>query len=453
VARSDRGVTKEARELADRVNALDGYEATIVQGGGHAGLAYIVRREGEYVARFSGHASVGGLALVRAEAELRRRGVPLPRKDVTPKKEILMPAPTKDEKRLSDALRPRVAAVLESMGGDTTENRTALSKRAAEIVGRGDGENFGGSSAASAPHEIAAASLKKFLEGGALKMVNLERWTAVERELAAGGGSNGDRADAGEWAIDASATGGGGRGLEGGGSGRAGTVPAADEGALREERELRQVAESALEDAERERDEARRGREEAERLAEARESARASLVEQVEGERRRADEAQARLNEEVEALTFQRGRADRAEAELERARARAEELAVQAEAADPDAERKHDAQVRGYKGRIGSEQKRREEAEAALAETELKLVEREGQLQEARDLLDAADQRVRAVEREAAEAQALAARLEREAASPAAEARAFLFRELEAAQGAPRPWLLERLDGMLLFDG
>jgi hypothetical protein len=281
----ERGVRKEAKELARRVNAVgDGWTADLqITGGGtsHRGIAYIVRHQGEYVTRISGNPSVPGLALKRAEADIRRHGCPLPRKGITPKKEDTMAAPTAVEKERSAELRGRLQTALnDRFGGD----HNAMIATAIEMVEENPELDQFGKGKSSAPRDIAWAGLMRFLEGGAFKEPNLERWGYVLDRL------NGAEAPATEQAV-----------------GPQPVTPAEDEAdtdrhltyeelaeQLRLERETRRLAEEVVEDIERERDEARNLVANLEGRLESTEAARASLA-------KRADKLEKDLKAKPEA--------------------------------------------------------------------------------------------------------------------------------------------------------
>jgi hypothetical protein len=266
----DRGVRPEARELARRVNEVgDGWTARLVSTGGgrsHKGIAYDVRHHGRLKTRISGNPSVPGLAFKRAEASIRRAGCPLPRKGITPKKEDTMAAPTADEKERSAELRPRLQAALnDRYGGD----HNALIGRAMELVDENPELDQFGKGASSSPREIAWNGLTRFLEGGAFKEPNLERWGYVL-----------DRLNGAEAAAPVA---------------EPQPVTAEEDEAkedehltyeevvaqLAVEREARRLAEEVVEDVERERDEARNLVANKEGLLENVEAARASLAKRV----------------------------------------------------------------------------------------------------------------------------------------------------------------------------
>ena len=282
----DRGVRPEARELARRVNEVgDGWTAELVRTGGgtsHKGIAYEVKQHGVLVfvegrrLRFSGNPSYPGLAFTRAEADIRRAGCPLPRKGITPKKEEVMAAPTADEKARSAELRPRLQTVLnDRFNGDYNE----LIGAAIEMIDSSELEQFG-KGKTSSPREIAWNGLTRFLEGGAFKQPNLERWGYVlERMNGAAPGPGGlpPAADEGKVAT------------------RLGTEPQPppekeDEHLTYEqvieqlglERESRRLAEEIVEDVERERDEARSDVAKFQKQLDELETARASLAKRAE---------------------------------------------------------------------------------------------------------------------------------------------------------------------------
>jgi hypothetical protein len=109
-------IHKDFRVLAERVNTLEDWTAELAQAGAHAGRAYVVRHEGEFVCRVSGNPSHPQIALRRAEAELRRLGCPLPRGKTTAKKEDTMPAPSADEYARCEALLPRARKAIQLVG-------------------------------------------------------------------------------------------------------------------------------------------------------------------------------------------------------------------------------------------------------------------------------------------------------------------------------------------------
>ena len=255
------GVHKDAQDLADRVNAVgDGWSAVRAVGGSHGGRAFVVRHHGRYIARISGHASVLDLALKRAEAELRRKGCPLPRKSIT-KKEDRMAAPTADERAASDKLRPRL---IEAVAGP---GQYDFAKQAVELIEASPLEQFGGGVAKSTPIEIASSTLGRFLEGGSFKQTNIDRFTYVLENL------NGAAPVEDKTSPTV---------LEGRTAQAEPEAPPSPDGAdleslrsrLANEEGLRELAEETVAEVERERDEARQ-------LAEAREQARLSLVERV----------------------------------------------------------------------------------------------------------------------------------------------------------------------------
>jgi hypothetical protein len=314
-------IHKDARALAARVNAVgDGWEATIVKGRGkHGGKAYVVRHRGRYVTRISGHASVLSLALTRAEATLRREGCPLPHKSIT-KKEDRMAAPTAAERAASDKLRPRLRDAVAGPG------QYDFAKRAVDIIEASDLEQFGGGVAKSTPLEIANSTLGRFLEGGAFKQTNIDRFEYILERL------NGDQPQAPEAAPE-------GEPVEGMADLRS---------QLAQEQELRQLAEETVGLVERERDEARH-------LAEVKEEARLSLVQRVDELAGKAtaleqelesrppndDDLARRLDEQVAELA-------RMEDELEAASGRAEALAEKAAKLEAEADgRKAVAELRG----------------------------------------------------------------------------------------------------------
>jgi DNA repair exonuclease SbcCD ATPase subunit len=296
------GVHKDAQDLADRVNAVgDGWEAELARGGSHAGRAFIVSHRGSYVSRISGHASVLSLALERAEAELRRRGCPLPRKSITKKKEDRMAAPTAAEREASDKLRPRLREAVSTADGSQYD----FVKRAVEIIEESPLEQFGGGVAKSTPQEIAASTLSRFLDGGAFKQTNIERFEYVLDRL---NGAAPETAPA--------------LGL---------LSPAeADLEELRQqladERGLRTLAEDTVAEVERERDAARD-------LSEKREEARLSLVQRVDELAGKATELEQELERRPEGdeelsrkVADQQASLDEIGDELEAARLQVEEL-------------------------------------------------------------------------------------------------------------------------------
>ena len=248
----DRGVRPEARDLARRVNEVgDGWTARLVSTGGgtsHKGIAYDVRHHGRLECRISGNPSVPHLAFKRAEAAIRRAGCPLPRKGLTPKKEATMAAPTADEKERSAELRPRLLAVLnDRFGGDYN----ALIGEAMPLIDDNPELEQFGKGKSSSPREIAWNGLTRFLEGGAFKEPNLERWGYVLDRL--NGAASPDLAGALEAPAEPQPA-------------TAAEDEAQDDRHLTYEqvveqlgleRDARRLAEEVVEDVERERDEAR----------------------------------------------------------------------------------------------------------------------------------------------------------------------------------------------------
>jgi hypothetical protein len=181
---------KDAKKLADRVNAVgDGWLAEKVMTGGHGGQAIEVRRHGRFVSRISLHASVPGLALIRAEAELRRAGCPLPRAR-TPKKEERMPKLTEVEFAANPELKSKIKALL------TTRTREQLVTEALVLIE--EGAEAGActpliTTGDKTPRDLATMSLRRLLDQNmGWKQVNIDRWTYVADRLLDAPGVNGD---------------------------------------------------------------------------------------------------------------------------------------------------------------------------------------------------------------------------------------------------------------------
>lgn len=155
--------------------------------GTHGGKAYAVYKDDKLISRISGHASYGALAVTRAEAELRRQGCPLPRRDVTKKKEVEMPRLTADEEARMPALRTQIQTAEAEMG------RAALIERAVNLiaVGAHEGAIIGLDDGNLTPAENLETALHRLLdENKGWKQTNIDRWSyVVERLHETNGGS------------------------------------------------------------------------------------------------------------------------------------------------------------------------------------------------------------------------------------------------------------------------
>lgn len=195
-------IAKEATDLARRINALgDGWECVSKKGGKHGGGAYVVRRYGKYIVSFTSTNFDRGVVRTRVEAELRRKGVPL---DVPAAngKEKVVATPTAESREATRDLVPRLRAALKALGGDTPANRTALSTRAAEIIGfrleqgLDDVEQFGSTGGGkTAARDIARESLRSLLDQDRMATEKSSaRWQAVLDMIEADESPNGDQA-------------------------------------------------------------------------------------------------------------------------------------------------------------------------------------------------------------------------------------------------------------------
>lgn len=181
------GPSKDAKALAARVNALDGFRAVVDSSGSHGGLSYTVQREVEggkwkFVSHIPGHASYESLALVRAETALRSKGVPLPRLDKTQPKEKKTVATTVD---VQGELRTKLRQLLTTRYGGDSE---LLARDFAAVVADSDLEQFGGPNAKSKPRDVALQAIHSALSVGRdLGDKNVERFTLCIARLENGG--------------------------------------------------------------------------------------------------------------------------------------------------------------------------------------------------------------------------------------------------------------------------
>jgi DNA repair exonuclease SbcCD ATPase subunit len=98
-----------------------------------------------------------------------------------PRQEDEMPAPTAEELERSNAMRPRIAALVEKAGG-----MKPLARRAAELVSEKNLEPFGGPTATTPAADVAALQLGKYLNPdtpSAMLTRNLDKWDAVLADL------------------------------------------------------------------------------------------------------------------------------------------------------------------------------------------------------------------------------------------------------------------------------
>lgn len=460
-------VSKDARDLAARVNALEGYSARLVDSGSHRGLAFKVEGPDGHVCRFSSHASVGALAMVRAEAELRRLGVPLPRK-----KEGKKVAAVKDEQRERTlSLRDRISSYLERNGGDSADARRTLAQRAVDILefrisnGNTEVEQFGSTGAGkSPPRDIARESLRGLLDKNiAATEKSWERWSAVLDAIEESQGQNG--------AVPVAAA-------------PAPVAHAEVNEALREALERAELAEGVVSEVEAEREAAKARCETAESEAERLHNELAAAARRVSGLEARV-ENQAALEERV---VKAEAAAKAAQAELDMPREVGSSEAEDRLRADlvetKQLYKTAKSQVAQAKSVTSRNAKKHEEAmaalEAAVEQERFARQDAERRLQEGDAV---ASQRLRDAigHKEAAQLTAAVACQERDAARALAEEQSHTIEDLQAmvagweaegsareirqmvidalltelhhSQGSPRPWLLERIDVLLNIDG
>ena len=181
------GILKEAADLAERVRA-QGYDCEC-----RDGHAFLCRPKGEsrVLVRFSAGYGLKypGLALIRAEAELKRLGIlPKDRNDEAPKvrrakeRKEKVAAITEEDRQRATTVVQMIRGVLADLGGDTASNRTVLAKMAADAAGRLPGVTQFGSKGLgkSKPFDVARVGMVSMLDAGsAATPESLDRWEAV----------------------------------------------------------------------------------------------------------------------------------------------------------------------------------------------------------------------------------------------------------------------------------
>jgi flagellar biosynthesis GTPase FlhF len=174
---------KDLEKLARTIRSLPGYECVKQTRGAHGGGAWLVRKDGKLLMRFTA-VNASALTLHKIKQDLRRHGVPF---EATKEEVKRMATVTGDARQQTAALVARIRARLVALGGDDTDTRRELAGRAVEIIefrkqqGMDDVQQFGSTGQGkSPPRDVARESLRGLLDKDfAATTKSLARWEAV----------------------------------------------------------------------------------------------------------------------------------------------------------------------------------------------------------------------------------------------------------------------------------
>lgn len=403
--------SKAAEALAAEVRK-EGYDCRCPDG-----HSFLITRPGEkqVIARFNGHPK-NETVLKHARRDLRRAGI-LPgvggaRKNNGKEAKVAMTGET--EKTASAELLPRLRAALNELGGDTPQNRTALSERAANIIafrqenGNSDVEQFGSTGGGrTPPADIARESLRGLLDKGHTGTErSIKRWSVVLDEIERSNGKTPVTLEAPKERGDLDVEG--------------TRMPHADLRKRAEDAEERaELAEQVVGDVERERDDARKA---------------------LAAERDRVVDLQRDVKSARDKATKAEKRARKAEALKAAPNAQVKEL---------------QGKLRGMSGQAGRARKEAERRKSEVAELWERLSDMEANVGAE---VDKATAQLRLTHEREMETQRIhvdqlqAALAVAEAGDPDSEIRsqyaAALLAELADSNGSPRDWVLARLDAL-----
>lgn len=177
------GAVKDLDKLARTIRSLPGYECVKQTRGSHGGGAWLVQKDGKFLMRFTS-VNANALTLHKIKQDLRRHGVPFE----ASKEEVKEMATVTDASRQATVqLVERIRARLDALGGDTHASRRELAGRAVEIIdfrkrqGMEDVEQFGSTGRGkSPPRDVARESMRGLLDDErAATPKSMARWTAV----------------------------------------------------------------------------------------------------------------------------------------------------------------------------------------------------------------------------------------------------------------------------------